>query len=129
MNTEYKYNLRFQNEYRRIYAYHIPKLTVCEIAPLNDLFRGTKLTVFDIGANQGLWTKCFLDCYGERTDNIHLFEPLSGNLQIIKERFDIGFFNPMAHKIKINPFAISNKKGGRKHNRTKQFRSHKIIHH
>jgi len=105
------YNLRFKPEYRRVFAYHIPKLTVCEVAPLNDMFRGTNLTVFDIGANQGLWSKCFLDCYGDRTESIHLFEPLSGNIRIIEERKALGFFEPMENKLIINPFAISKESG------------------
>jgi len=110
-NNDYNYDIRFDPEYRRIYAYHIPKLTVCEIAPLNDLFRGGKLQVFDIGANQGLWSKCFLDCYADRTNKIHLFEPLSGNLKIIQDRIDIGFFNPFREKVVVNPVALSDQKG------------------
>jgi len=105
------YGLRFIPEYRRVYAHHIPKITVCEISPLNDLFRGTEIVLFDVGANQGLWTKCFLDCYGDRTKSVHLFEPLSGNLQIIEERKKIGFFDPMLNKMIVNPVAISDKSG------------------
>lgn len=99
-------HLRYNPEYRRIYSYFLPKMMVSEVAPLNDLFRGIELTVFDVGANQGLWTKAFLDAYGDRVSKIYLFEPLPGNLRVIEKRLDDGFFEFHSEKSILNPFAI-----------------------
>ncbi len=65
-----------------------------EITPIEMMLRGKhNLIAFDVGANQGLWSKAFLDVFGPRVRNIYLAEPLQGNNEIIDRRTADGFFH------------------------------------
>lgn len=91
---------RFSAEYRDVFAYQLPRLTFKELSPLRDLLRGkTKLTVVDIGANHGIWSRAFLDCYGDLVERLFLVEPLDGNNAVLDKRIREGFFEFFPDKL------------------------------
>ncbi|MEM6824685.1 MAG: FkbM family methyltransferase, partial [Pseudomonadota bacterium] len=71
------------------------------------------LTVLDVGANTGTWTKAWLDAFGDRTTSVHMFEPHSRNVKEIRRRIAEGFFDEIgvgwASKLRIVPQAVGAK--------------------
>jgi FkbM family methyltransferase len=87
-------HLRYAEGYRRIYNYAIPRMVLHEIVPLEATLRGRKnIVALDVGANQGLWSKSFLDVFGPRVASLCMVEPLDGNNAIIDTRMTDGFFH------------------------------------
>lgn len=68
-------------------GYHVPKLTLLEVWPLN-VFIGDRqnMTVVDVGANVGLWCQAFMNTFGAQTGRYLAVEPLNGNLEIFDSR-------------------------------------------
>lgn len=68
----------------------VPRLIEHEIMPLLRFFPkgGGGLTVLDIGANKGLWTRALLDTFGDRVAHVHLFDPSPENYAELTNQSD-----------------------------------------
>jgi FkbM family methyltransferase len=67
----------------------VPKLATREIEPLlGFLGDRTGLTVLDIGANKGLWTRALLNVFGDRVARVHLFDPSPENYRELTNEDD-----------------------------------------
>jgi FkbM family methyltransferase len=67
----------------------VPKLAAREIKPLLRFYPDHDgLTVLDIGANKGLWTRALLDVFGGRIAHVHLFDPSPENYSELTNRGD-----------------------------------------
>lgn len=79
------------NKWQADIGYHVPKLTLLEVWPLNVFIGGRQnLTVVDVGANVGLWCQAFMNTFGCETRKYIAVEPLSGNLEIFDNRLRDG---------------------------------------
>ncbi|MGD1865608.1 MAG: FkbM family methyltransferase [Phormidesmis sp.] len=94
------------NRWKSDIGYHVPKLTLLEIWPLNS-FIGDKqnINVIDVGSNTGLWCQAFMNTFGEQIASYHAIEPLEGNLKIFKSRIDAGLV-PFDSKAVLHQFCV-----------------------
>lgn len=105
---------RLRGEYRFEYAYHLSRLSATEIAPLLDFVDSDSNIVFDVGASVGRWTKAWLDTFGDRTEAVHMFEPLSVNAGRIRNRLRHGFYDEYtvcSNKLHVHQTAIGDAVG------------------
>lgn len=73
--------------------FHITKLKLLEVAPLIPfLYDRDGINTIDVGGNTGIWCEAFLEVFGEKTQNYHVFEPMPGNI----DRFDARLQNHLA---------------------------------
>ncbi len=88
----------------------IPHHIQFEISPL---FRQIEkrepesLTVFDVGANRGIWTAAMIDFAAPYINSIHQFEPMPGNIAKIEEHREAGLFDPVTDRVVLNRAAVS----------------------
>lgn len=69
------------------YAMVARNLSHQEIKPYADMFSGRqRLTVFDCGANRGVWTRAAIETFPSATIEAHLFEPSPKNCAFIRSR-------------------------------------------
>jgi FkbM family methyltransferase len=67
----------------------VPNLERKEIAPLRRFFAHQRgLTVLDIGARKGLWTRALLNVFGERIERVYRFEPSPENYRELTDHED-----------------------------------------
>jgi FkbM family methyltransferase len=67
----------------------VPNLERKEIAPLRRFFPHQRgLTVLDIGAHKGLWTRALLNVFGERIEHVYLFDPSPENYRELTDHDD-----------------------------------------
>lgn len=67
----------------------VPLLTKREVRPLLSFYPDQRdLTVLDIGANKGQWTRALLDTFGDRVARVHMFDPSPENYRELSNRED-----------------------------------------
>lgn len=70
-------------------GFHIPKLALLEVWPLNVFLRDRRdMVVIDVGAHTGLWCNAFLNTFGVQTAEYHAIEPVQANLALFSERLE-----------------------------------------
>lgn len=70
-------------------AKEVPLLTRREVQPLLSFYPDQRdLTVLDIGANKGQWTRALLDVFGDRVARVHMFDPSPENYRELNNRED-----------------------------------------
>jgi FkbM family methyltransferase len=91
--------------------HHIPKLQLMEVFPLTPfLDHYQDMTVFDVGANTGLWSEAFLKTQGARTGRHVMFEPMQGNLDHLTRR-DTNILGKLTASTEIVPAAMGAAEG------------------
>ena len=102
---------RRRHAYRVENGRHIPKLQLLEIWPLS-AFIGSKdnLTVFDIGANRGLWCAAWMRTFSDLTTAYHAFEPLDGNRANFEMRLREGQV-PGREKVRLHDACVGDGPG------------------
>lgn len=104
--------LRYAAGYRALFARWIPQFMLNEIGPAVSLLPQSSLvdnnlTVFDVGANTGVWSAALLTHSGKFIHDIHMFEPMLGNRTRFETYKKHGFYGLMEHKLKMNALAVS----------------------
>jgi FkbM family methyltransferase len=67
----------------------VPFLAQREVQPLLNFYPDQRnLTVLDIGANKGQWTRALLDVFGDRVARVHMFDPSPENYGELCNRED-----------------------------------------
>ena len=67
----------------------VPILTQREVKPFLSFYPDQRnLTVLDIGANKGQWTRALLDVFGDRVARVHMFDPSPENYRELSNRED-----------------------------------------
>ena len=67
----------------------VPGLAQGELQPLLSFYPSQRnLTVLDIGANKGQWTRALLDVFGDRVARVHMFDPSPENYRELSNRED-----------------------------------------
>jgi len=99
------------NKWKTDIGYHVPKLTLLEIWPLN-VFIGNRqnITVIDVGGNVGQWCQAFMNTFGAQTASYHAIEPLDGNLKIFKSRLEDGLI-PFDDRVVLHQACIGPSNG------------------
>ena len=94
------------DRWKKDIGYHVPKLTLLEVWPLN-VFIGDKknLNVIDVGGNVGLWCQAFMNTFGKQVMHYHAMEPLSGNLEIFKSRLQDKMI-PFNDKVSLHQLCV-----------------------
>lgn len=82
--------------------------------------KNEKITIFDVGANQGLIISKFISLFPNAT--IHAFEPYQPYASLLNQQF---YSNP---NIKINTIGISNNKGEQLFNINKSIDTSSLLH-
>ena len=109
-------DFRLDDKYRHYFQRRIPNYIINEIDPVtrglpNDQYKEGGLTVFDVGANQGLWAAALLVHSGPYIGEVHMFEPMPGNLKWIDQHLNDGIYSPYQSLIKVNDIAIGREPG------------------
>jgi len=92
------------------YAMVARNLATWEIAPLG--IRRDALTLFDCGANRGLWTRAALEFWRGVTVSAHLFEPSSRNCAFMRDATHGLLWTPEQRpRIHINECAVGKEAG------------------
>lgn len=97
-------------EKKEIFLKWLPQFTQNEISPIFqrlDFDATNNITLFDVGANHGLWSAAFLNVAGHKTSSVELFEPLPGNIHVIKEHIVLGLYCEDIKKVVLNEYGIS----------------------
>ncbi len=100
--------------YSGIFTQQIPFLTIKEVAPVLrsiQYLRLKDMVIFDIGANQGLWSAAMILAAAPKIGRIHMFEPLPGNRDKIEEHMRNGLYAGYSDRLKLNPIGLSESKG------------------
>ncbi|OAN69009.1 hypothetical protein A8B82_04900 [Sulfitobacter sp. EhC04] len=107
-------DIRYGPKYRRLFAETLPRFQLLEIEPIFKEIGyspDTPLRVFDVGANTGTWSLALLQHSAPWIGTIHMFEPMPGNRNKIKELMQDGLFGDHKDQVTINGFALSDKAG------------------
>lgn len=110
---------RFQGSYRdaaerekrrqSFRAQVVPGLMQSELQPLLSFYPDQRnLTVLDIGANKGQWTRALLNVFGDRVARVHLFDPSPENYCELSNREDslAGLGPEESERITAHPSAM-----------------------
>jgi FkbM family methyltransferase len=105
--------IRYDKNYMPYFGHLIPRYVLYEIRPLflNIALAEDSLTVFDIGAHKGIWSAALLHYGGPFVRELHLFEPMPGNLEHIGRHIQDGLYEPFTPKLTVNPVAVSDEPG------------------
>lgn len=107
-------DIRYGNKYRRLFAEFLPRFQLLEIEPIFKEIgysHANPLCIFDVGANTGTWSLALLQHSAPWIGPIHMFEPMPGNQNKIREFMRDGLFGDHASKVVINGCALSDKAG------------------
>lgn len=104
------------DRYRYYIQRHLPNYMINEIDPLTrglskETYCAGNLTVFDIGANRGMWTAALLMHSGPNVSQVHMFEPMSGNIRWINQHMSDGIYQPFTENIVLNEVAVGSFEG------------------
>jgi FkbM family methyltransferase len=92
----------------------VPHLAQREVQPLLSFFPDQRnLTVLDIGANKGQWTRALLDVFGDRVARVHMFDPSPENYRELSNREDnlAGLGPEESERITVHPSAMGRTPG------------------
>jgi len=107
-------DIRYSDKYRRIFAEIVPRFQLLEIEPIFKEIgykHDVPLTVVDVGANSGIWSLALLQHSGPWIGKVHMFEPMEGNLSVIRDVLKDGLYGEHVDKLVINEYALSETKG------------------
>ena len=94
------------NKWKKDIGFHVPKLTLLEIWPLNTFIGDKKnINIIDVGCNTGIWCQAFMNTFGSQVKEYHSIEPLDGNLDIFRSRLSDELV-PFREKIAIHQACI-----------------------
>lgn len=106
-------DVQYSPAYRKLFAEHIPRFQLLEIEPIMKRFGhapSRPLRVFDVGGNTGGWSIALVRHSGPWIGEIHMFEPMPGNLAKIEDAKRDGLFSGCPD-IRVCPFALSDRNG------------------
>lgn len=110
------HDIRRSAGYEHIFSRVLPKFNVVEIAPIMDVLpkavlKENGLAVMDVGANAGLWTASLLEYFGHYVGEVHMFEPMPGNLKRLHAAMSDGLYGAHVDKLRVNEHGISEQEG------------------
>lgn len=95
-------------------AHHVPAFERREVRPLQWFLRGrAELTVFDVGAHKGLWTRALLNVFGGRVARVFLFDPSPENYLELTDKHDsfAGLYGGESARLFVRRCAIGRASG------------------